>query len=67
MKPTLLFCNLFWVLFSVITCVVAYRLKLGSLGKKKGWRGETEHCGPVEELTSQKAIQGEEERDEARG
>jgi len=35
MKPTLLFCNLFWVLFSVITCVVAYRLKLGSLGKKK--------------------------------
>ena len=31
MKRTLLYCNLFWLLFSITTCVEAYRLKLGTL------------------------------------
>ena len=31
MRRTLVYCNLFWLLFSLITCVEAYRLKLGTL------------------------------------
>ena len=31
MRRTLVYCNLFWLLFSLITCVEAYRLKLGAV------------------------------------
>ena len=31
MGRTFLYCNLFWLLFSVITCVEAYRLTLGNI------------------------------------
>ena len=31
MKRTRAYCNLFWLLFSLITCVEAYRLKLGTV------------------------------------
>jgi putative tricarboxylic transport membrane protein len=30
-KRTRAYCNLFWLLFSLITCVEAYRLKLGTV------------------------------------
>jgi putative tricarboxylic transport membrane protein len=33
MRRVLLCCNLFWILFSVITCIEAYRLKLGGVTK----------------------------------
>ena len=31
MKHTRAYCNFFWLLFSLITCVEAYRLKLGTV------------------------------------
>ncbi len=31
MKRVLLFCNLFWLLFSLVVCVEAYRLKIGAI------------------------------------
>jgi putative tricarboxylic transport membrane protein len=31
MRRTLLYCNLFWLLFSLVVCVEAYRLKLGAI------------------------------------
>jgi putative tricarboxylic transport membrane protein len=33
MRRFALYCSLFWLLFSLITCVEAYRLKLGSINK----------------------------------
>ena len=33
MRRVLFFCNLFWLLFSLITCIEAYRLKLGAIHK----------------------------------
>ena len=31
MRRILSYCNLFWILFSLITCVESYRLKLGTI------------------------------------
>ena len=31
MKRILFYCNLFWLLFSLVTCVESYRLKLGAI------------------------------------
>jgi putative tricarboxylic transport membrane protein len=31
MRRFALYCNLFWILFSLITCVESYRLKLGAI------------------------------------
>jgi putative tricarboxylic transport membrane protein len=33
MRRVLLCCNLFWILFALITCIEAYRLKLGGVTK----------------------------------
>jgi uncharacterized membrane protein len=33
MRRVLLCCNLFWILFSLVTCIEAYRLKLGAVTK----------------------------------
>jgi putative tricarboxylic transport membrane protein len=33
MRRFALYCNLFWILFSLITCVEAYRLGLGSINQ----------------------------------
>src|SRR3972149_1021932 len=33
MRRVLFFCNLFWLLFSLITCIEGYRLKLGAIHK----------------------------------
>jgi len=33
MRRVLLCCNLFWILFALITCIEAYRLKLGAVTK----------------------------------
>jgi putative tricarboxylic transport membrane protein len=33
MRRILFYCNLFWLLFSLITCIEAYRLKLGAINK----------------------------------
>ena len=33
MKRVTLFCNLFWLCFSLAVCVVAFRLRLGTAGK----------------------------------
>lgn len=33
MKRITVYCNLFWLCFSLVTCVLAFRLKLGAVGK----------------------------------
>ena len=33
MRRVLLYCNLFWILFSLVTCEEAYRLRLGTITK----------------------------------
>jgi putative tricarboxylic transport membrane protein len=33
MRRTPLYCNLFWILFSLVTCEEAYRLRLGTINK----------------------------------
>ncbi len=33
MRRTILYCNLFWILFSLLVCEEAYRLRLGTITK----------------------------------
>lgn len=33
MRVVAVYCNLFWLLFSLLTCIESYRLRIGSIGK----------------------------------